>query len=137
MAYDCVKCFDLRGLAGGQAYLMEKVSKLFPFLLAIFIRYAIVRSCPIHSTSHRRHALARIARVSSSKAGARHTSCTQSMSRACLFISAFITGNAIVAAGHNGSPSRYPTSRLQVLALTWTSSNFTLPNPNQTKPSQR
>jgi hypothetical protein len=42
MAWDCVKCFDLRGLAIGQAYLMKKVSKLFSFLLAIFSRYAIV-----------------------------------------------------------------------------------------------
>jgi hypothetical protein len=42
MACDCVKCLDLRGLTVSQAYLMKKVSKFFPFLLAISSRYAIV-----------------------------------------------------------------------------------------------
>jgi hypothetical protein len=35
MACDCGKCFDLKGMADGQAYLIKKVSKFFPFLLAI------------------------------------------------------------------------------------------------------
>ena len=134
LACDCVKCLVFKGLASGQAYLMKKVSKLFPFLLAICQRCAIVRSCPIHSTSHRRQALARIARVSSSKAVVRPIGSIQSMSRACLSISAFITGSAIVAAGHNGLPSPSLISHWRVSALTWTSSSFASPKPNQTKP---
>lgn len=104
-------------------------------MLAICQRCAIVRSCPIHSTSHRRPALARIARVSSSKAVGKPTNCIRSMSLACLSISAFTTVSAIVGAVRLGLPSRYPTSRLRVSALTWTSSSFALPNPNQTKPN--
>jgi len=128
MACDCVKCLVLRGLAGGQAYLMKKVSRFFPFLLAIFVRCAIVRACPIHSTSHRRHALARIARVRSSKAVVRPIGSTLSMSRACLSISAFITGSAIAAAVLNGLPGPSLISHWQARAPTWIFTSSTLHN---------
>jgi hypothetical protein len=36
MAWDCGKCFDLRGLAGGQAYFDELIKYIFR-LLAFFI----------------------------------------------------------------------------------------------------